>query len=105
MQRNPEITHMLNNPELLRQTMELARNPAMLTELMRSQDRALSNIEVSYRAFFLNLTLWTWADGGYLSYNKRFVSDSDLSNNLTNKPTEFLRITGIWALGAQLDLS
>lgn len=45
MQRNPEISHMLNNPELLRQTMELARNPAMLQELMRSHDRALSNLE------------------------------------------------------------
>lgn len=45
LQRNPEISHMLNNPELLRQTMELARNPAMLQELMRSHDRALSNLE------------------------------------------------------------
>lgn len=36
---------MLNNPEMLRQTMELARNPAMLQELMRSHDRALSNLE------------------------------------------------------------
>lgn len=35
----------MNNPELLRQTMEIARNPAMLQELMRSQDRALSNLE------------------------------------------------------------
>lgn len=45
MQRNPEISHMLNNPELLRQTMELARNPSMLQELMRSHDRAMSNLE------------------------------------------------------------
>lgn len=45
MQRNPEISHMLNNPELLRQTMELARNPSMLQELMRTNDRALSNLE------------------------------------------------------------
>ncbi|XP_011496409.1 PREDICTED: ubiquilin-1 [Ceratosolen solmsi marchali] len=45
MQRNPEISHMLNNPDLLRQTMELARNPSMLQELMRSHDRALSNLE------------------------------------------------------------
>jgi ubiquilin len=45
MQRNPEISHMLNNPEVLRQTMELARNPSMLQELMRSHDRALSNLE------------------------------------------------------------
>lgn len=36
---------MLNNPDLLRQTMELARNPAMLQELMRSHDRAISNLE------------------------------------------------------------
>ncbi|KAH1023442.1 hypothetical protein HUJ04_012643 [Dendroctonus ponderosae] len=45
MERNPEISHMFNNPELLRQTMELARNPSMLQELMRSHDRALSNLE------------------------------------------------------------
>lgn len=45
MERNPEIAHMLNNPELLRQTMEIARNPAMMQEMMRTQDRALSNLE------------------------------------------------------------
>lgn len=45
MERNPEISHMLNNPELLRQTMEMVRNPATLQELMRTQDRALSNLE------------------------------------------------------------
>ncbi|XP_062821123.1 ubiquilin-4 [Anolis carolinensis] len=45
MQRNPEISHMLHNPELMRQTMELARNPAMMQEMMRHQDRALSNLE------------------------------------------------------------
>ncbi|XP_055375305.1 ubiquilin-4 [Condylostylus longicornis] len=45
MERNPEISHMINNQELLRQTMELARNPSMLQELMRSHDRAMSNLE------------------------------------------------------------
>lgn len=45
IERNPEINHMLSNPELLRQTMELARNPSMLQELMRSHDRAISNLE------------------------------------------------------------
>lgn len=37
---------MLNNPEMLRQTMEMVRNPAMLQELMRNHDRAVSNLEV-----------------------------------------------------------
>lgn len=35
--------------------MELARNPAMLQELMRSQDRAMSNLEVHPS---LSLSLW-----------------------------------------------
>lgn len=45
MDRNPEISHVLNNPELMRQAMEYTRNPAMLQEMMRNQDRALSNLE------------------------------------------------------------
>lgn len=36
---------MLNDPELLHQAMELARNPSMLQELMRTNDRAMSNLE------------------------------------------------------------
>ena len=36
----------MNNPDLLRQTMEYARNPSALQELMRNHDRALSNLEV-----------------------------------------------------------
>ena len=36
---------MLNSPDVLRQIVELTRNPAMLQELMRSHDRALSNLE------------------------------------------------------------
>ncbi|KAK7796287.1 hypothetical protein U0070_008286 [Myodes glareolus] len=51
MERNPEISHMLNNPELMRQTMELARIPAMMQEMMRNQDRVLSNLESIPRGF------------------------------------------------------
>ena len=42
---------MLNNPQLMRETMELARNPAALSELMRNHDRALSNLEASLFSF------------------------------------------------------
>ncbi|KAM7320246.1 hypothetical protein ACRRTK_020689 [Alexandromys fortis] len=45
IERNPGIRHMLNNPELMRQTMELARNPTMMQEIMRNQGRAPSNLE------------------------------------------------------------
>ncbi|XP_006885718.1 PREDICTED: ubiquilin-3-like [Elephantulus edwardii] len=45
IQNNPEIGHILNNPEIMRQTVEFLRNPALMQEMMRSQDRALSNLE------------------------------------------------------------
>ncbi|KAH8856889.1 Ubiquilin-1 isoform 1 [Schistosoma japonicum] len=45
IERNPELGHMLNNPDLLRQSMEIARNPAMMQEMVRNYDRAISNLE------------------------------------------------------------
>lgn len=45
LQRNPEIGQMLNDPVILRQTMEFARNPGMMQEMMRRTDRAVSNLE------------------------------------------------------------
>ncbi|XP_066921093.1 ubiquilin-1-like isoform X1 [Clytia hemisphaerica] len=45
VERNPEISHLLNNPDLMRQTMQMMRNPAMMQEMMRNQDRAMSNLE------------------------------------------------------------
>ncbi len=44
-QRNPELNQMLSNPEVLRQSMEIASNPAMMQEMMRSYDRAVLNME------------------------------------------------------------
>lgn len=36
---------MLTNPEILRQSMEIASNPALVQEMMRSYDRAVLNLE------------------------------------------------------------
>lgn len=36
---------MLNNPKMLRRTMEMASNPSKYKELIRAKDRALSNLE------------------------------------------------------------
>lgn len=45
IERNPEINHLLNNNEILRSSLEMMRNPSAFQELMRTQDRALSNLE------------------------------------------------------------
>ncbi|GMP26954.1 hypothetical protein CsSME_00003170 [Camellia sinensis var. sinensis] len=49
--RNPELAHILNDPSTLRQTLEAARNPELMREMMRNTDRAMSNIEASPEGF------------------------------------------------------
>ncbi|TYH29262.1 hypothetical protein ES288_A02G210400v1 [Gossypium darwinii] len=49
--RNPELAHILNDPSVLRQTFEAARNPELMREVMRNTDRAMSNIESSPEGF------------------------------------------------------
>ncbi len=46
---------MLNNPQMMREAMEIARNPAALSELMRNHDRALSNLEVRLFKYLFKL--------------------------------------------------
>ena len=45
MNDNPELAHVLNDPQVLRQSLEAARNPQLMREQMRNTDRAMSNIE------------------------------------------------------------
>ncbi|XP_039006947.1 ubiquitin domain-containing protein DSK2b-like isoform X2 [Hibiscus syriacus] len=49
--QNPELGHILNDPSILRQTFEAARNPELMREMMRNTDRAMSNIESSPEGF------------------------------------------------------
>ncbi|KAJ6311136.1 hypothetical protein OIU76_015792 [Salix suchowensis] len=51
MDRNPELAHVLNDPSILRQTLEAARNPELMREMMRNTDRAMSNIESTPEGF------------------------------------------------------
>lgn len=51
MDRNPELAHILNDPGTLLQTLEAARNPELMREMMRNTDRAMSNIESSPEGF------------------------------------------------------
>ncbi|XP_011518447.1 ubiquilin-3 isoform X1 [Homo sapiens] len=59
IQHNPEIGHILNNPEIMRQTLEFLRNPAMMQEMIRSQDRVLSNLESIPGGYNVLCTMYT----------------------------------------------
>ncbi|MEW5307177.1 MAG: hypothetical protein WDW36_009586 [Sanguina aurantia] len=45
MDSHPELAQALNDPALLRQSMQMAANPNLMREHMRTADRQLSNIE------------------------------------------------------------
>ncbi|XP_042315445.1 ubiquilin-1-like [Sceloporus undulatus] len=44
-EQNPEISHILNNSEFLREMIDVATSPAVMDEIIRNHDRALSNLE------------------------------------------------------------
>ncbi|EGT43471.1 hypothetical protein CAEBREN_00658 [Caenorhabditis brenneri] len=45
IERNPEVGHILNDPNVMRQTMEMIRNPNMFQEMMRNHDQAIRNLQ------------------------------------------------------------
>lgn len=51
IEQNPELGHMLNDPGILRQTLEAVSNPELMREMMRNTDRAMSNMESSPEGF------------------------------------------------------
>ncbi|XP_062983961.1 ubiquilin-1-like [Elgaria multicarinata webbii] len=44
-EQNPEINHILNNSEFLQELIDVATSPAVMDEIIRNHDRALSNLE------------------------------------------------------------
>merc|ERR1719174_929943 len=44
MEEHPELGHALNDPETLRQAVQAMSNPAMMQEMMRNNDRTMSNM-------------------------------------------------------------
>ncbi|KAI0986847.1 hypothetical protein GJ496_001596 [Pomphorhynchus laevis] len=44
IEQNHEVSQFLNNPDVMRQTIEVIRNPTTLQEITRNHDRALINL-------------------------------------------------------------
>ena len=72
--RNPELAHILNDPSTLRQTLEAARNPELMREMMRNTDRAMSNIESSPEGFNMLRRM-------YETVQEPFLNASTMSGN------------------------
>lgn len=44
MERNPEVARLLEDPEMLQQSMRAMRNPQLMREMMRNADRGMANL-------------------------------------------------------------
>ncbi|XP_071914711.1 ubiquitin domain-containing protein DSK2a isoform X1 [Coffea arabica] len=83
MDRNPELAHILNDPATLRQTMEAARNPELMREMMRNTDRAMSNIESSPEGFNMLRRMYENVQESFLNAT---AMGGDNRNNLASNP-------------------
>ncbi|KAI3798789.1 hypothetical protein L1987_34068 [Smallanthus sonchifolius] len=83
--RNPELGHMLNDPAILRQTMEAARNPELMREMMRNTDRAMSNIESSPEGFNMLRRMYENVQEPFLNATT-MGGGGDTTNDLNTNP-------------------
>ncbi|KAK9948261.1 hypothetical protein M0R45_003846 [Rubus argutus] len=78
--QHPEIGHVLNDPGTLRQTLEAARNPELMREMMRNSDRAMSNIEASPEGFNMLRRMYENVEAPLLNASSTMAGGADNSN-------------------------
>lgn len=81
--RNPDLAHILNDPGTLRQTLDAARNPELMREMMRNTDRAMSNIESSPEGFNMLRRMYETVQEPFLNAT---TMGGDSGNELGSNP-------------------
>lgn len=92
--RNPDLGHILNDPSTLRQTLDAARNPELMREMMRNTDRAMSNIEASPEGFNMLRRMYETVEEPFLN---AATAGADGGNDLASNA--FAALLGAQGLG------
>lgn len=92
--RNPDLAHILNDPATLRQTLDAARNPELMREMMRNTDRAMSNIESSPEGFNMLRRMYETVQEPFLNAT---TMGADTGNDAGSNP--FAALLGTQGLG------
>lgn len=92
--RNPDLAHILNDPATLRQTLDAARNPELMREMMRNTDRAMSNIESSPEGFNMLRRMYETVQEPFLNAT---TMGGESGNDLGSNP--FAALLGAQGLG------
>ena len=85
--RNPDLAHVLNDPSILRQTVEAARNPELMREMMRNTDRAMNNIESSPEGFNMLRRM-------YENVQEPFLNATTMAGEGDRNPNPFAALLG-----------
>uniref|UniRef100_A0A0D9VP57 Ubiquitin-like domain-containing protein n=1 Tax=Leersia perrieri TaxID=77586 RepID=A0A0D9VP57_9ORYZ len=85
--RNPDLAHVLNDPSILHQTVEAARNPELMREMMRNTDRAMSNIESSPEGFNMLRRM-------YETVQEPFLNATTMAGEGDRSPNPFSALLG-----------
>jgi ubiquilin len=79
--QNPDLAHVFNDPSILRQTVEAARSPELMREMMRNTDRAMSNIESSPEGFNMLRRMYETVQEPFLNATTMVGGEGDRNQN------------------------
>jgi len=80
IQNNPDLGHILSDPRIIQQTLEMVQNPNMFNELMRNHDQAIRNIQVCTQMMLILLKFLSFRE--FLEVKQPFIECIKKSRNL-----------------------
>ncbi|KAI0984444.1 hypothetical protein GJ496_011504 [Pomphorhynchus laevis] len=85
--QNHEVSQFVNNPDLMRQTMEMIRNPTTIQEITRNHDRALINLESLPSGYYVRQRIYRDFQEPMLNVAHEQFDDNPLNINSSSYST------------------
>ncbi|KAI0984245.1 hypothetical protein GJ496_007580 [Pomphorhynchus laevis] len=81
MEQNHEVSHFFNNPDFMRQTMEMIRIPTTIQVITRNHDRDLINLESLPSGFYVLQRIYRDFQEPMLNVAHEQFGDNPLNTN------------------------
>ncbi|KAI0981543.1 hypothetical protein GJ496_005297 [Pomphorhynchus laevis] len=86
-EQNHEVSQFVNNLDLMRQTMEMIRNPTSIQEITRKYDRALINLESLSSGYNVRQRIYRDFQEPMLNAAQEQFGDNPLNTNSSSSST------------------
>ncbi|KAI0983580.1 hypothetical protein GJ496_002786 [Pomphorhynchus laevis] len=86
-EQNHEVSQFVNNPDLMRQTIEMIRNPTIIQEITRNHDRSLINLESLSSGYNVRQRIYRDFQEPMLNVAHEQFGDNPLNTNSSSSST------------------